>query len=171
MGEHHEGHAAGESLDVFLEPLELHGPEAPQAAGLVVQDVDQADEVDTLVIEALPPCARGPAEPAQVLLSAVREDVVLARYIEHPLCLGTLERFAHGVEGARLLRVSEVARMNDESRRRIDRFDARNRLLERAERILVRLALEADVGIADLDKAEAAGGVRAGRRGLTERRG
>ena len=61
--------------------------------------------------------------------------------------------------------------MNDEGRRGLDCLDARNRLLERAERILVGLALEADVRIADLDEAEAAGGVRAGRRGLTERRG
>ena len=171
MGEDHQGRAAGEPLDVLLEPVELRLPEATEPARLEVEHIDQADEVDALVVEALPPGARGPAEPAQILLPAVGEDVVLARYVEDPLRLGALERFAHGVEGARLLRVGEVARMNDEGRRRLDRLDARNRLLECAERILVGLALEADVRIADLDEAEAAGGVRAGRRGLTERRG
>ena len=114
MGEHHDRSAAREPLDVLLEPVELSLPKVPKAAGLEVEHIDQPDEVHPFVVEALPPCACGAAEPTRVLLASIGKDVVLARYVEDPLGLGTLECLGDGVEGARLLRVGDVTRVDDE---------------------------------------------------------
>src|SRR4029077_17676373 len=100
-----EGGAAGESLDVLLQPVELGLSEAPEPARLEVEHIDQPDEVHPFVVEALPAGARRSAEPAQVLCAPVGKNVVLTRYVEDPLSLGALERLGDGVEGARLLRV------------------------------------------------------------------
>src|SRR5260370_42624937 len=99
MSEHDDGRAAAEARDVLLEPVELRRSEVPQAAGLEVQNVDQADEVNALVVEALPSGPRGSPEPAEILLAAVREDVVLARTVEGPLDLGPLGPFGERVDG------------------------------------------------------------------------
>src|SRR4029077_19814009 len=114
MGKHDEGRAAGESLDILLEPVELGLSEASEPAGLEVEHIDQSDEVHPFVVEALPARAGWSAEPAQVIRAPVGKDVVLPRYVEDPLGLDTLERLGDGVEGARLLRVGDVAGMDDE---------------------------------------------------------
>src|SRR6266436_3814192 len=154
MREHDDGRAAAESLDVLLEPVELLRSEVPQATGLEVQDIDQADEVNAFVVEALPSGARGSPETAEILLTAVREDVVLARNVEGPIDLGPFDPFRDRVEGAGFLGVSDVAGVDDEGGCGVQRFDPGQRLLEGAERILVGFALEADVRVTDLDEAE-----------------
>ncbi len=154
MSEHDDGRAGAEALDVLLEPVELSRSEVPQAAGLEVQNVDQADEVNAFVVEALPSGARGSPETAEILLAAVREDVVLARNVEGPIDLGPFDPFRDRVEGAGFLGVSDVAGVDDEGGCGVQRFDPGQRLLEGAERILVGFALEADVRVTDLDEAE-----------------
>src|SRR5690242_8081990 len=45
-----DGRAALEPLQILFEPLELLVPERAQAARLEIDDVDEADEVDAVVV-------------------------------------------------------------------------------------------------------------------------
>src|SRR6266478_5672762 len=54
--------------------------------------------------------------------------------------------------------MSHIAGMNNEVRRRGQRVDLGNCLLERDERFLIRVLLEPHVGVADLDEREISGG-------------
>ena len=169
MSEDHDRRTAREPLDVALQPLELLGAQASETFGLVALHVDEADEVHAPVVEALPALAadRALAVAGEVFLAAVEEDVVLTGHVEHALGLHALEHLRHRVERPRLLGVREIARVKDEGRRCRQRVDPRDRLAERRRHVFVRLALEADVGVADLDEAEVAPGGRLG--GLCER--
>jgi hypothetical protein len=154
--EDHDRGAARERRQVPLEPLELIRAQAAELARLEVEHVDEPHEVHPAVVERLPAATR-PAhrEPVQVLGAAVREHVVLSRDVEGPLDAGALERLAHRVERARLLGVGDVAGVDQEGRLGVERLDARDRGLEGAQRVGIRRALEPDVGVADLDEAEA----------------
>ena len=67
----------------FLSQSSCSLPEHAQAAGLEVHHVDQADEMDAVVVEALPACPVRPLAVAiQVALAVVGEDVVLAGDVE-----------------------------------------------------------------------------------------
>jgi hypothetical protein len=102
----------------------------------------------------------------EVLLAAVLEDVVLAGNVEHLTGLGALERLGDRVEGAGLLSVGYVARVDEELGRGRQRVDTRDGFAERGHRLRVGRALEADVRVADLREAEAPGRRRLG--GLAE---
>src|SRR5262245_56119849 len=52
--EHDDGRAAREPLDVILEPFELFVAERAKAAGFEIHNVDQSDEVHSVLIETLP---------------------------------------------------------------------------------------------------------------------
>src|SRR5262249_13355888 len=145
------------------EPLDLILTERAHSLTLVLEHVDEPDEVRALVVEALPAALahRALAVPAQIFRAAVEKDVVLARHVEHALGLHGLEHLGERIEGARLLAVGLVARVDHEARRGPQRVAAIEQRLERRRRVAVRLALEADVRVADLHEAEAAGrGVR-----------
>ena len=67
------------ALQVVLQPLELLGAELAEAAGLEVHDVDQADEVHAVVVEAVPAGALGALAVAlEIELALLVDDVVLA---------------------------------------------------------------------------------------------
>ena len=158
MGEHDNGRAAGEPLHVLLEPLELLRAEVAEPRRLEARDVDQADEVGALVIEALPSGAQGPfAVAVEILLPAVGEDVVLAGHVEDTARPDALEVLGDRVERAGLLRMREVPSMEHEGWLGRQRIDPRDRLLHRTDHVLVRLAFKADVGVADLNEAEVPG--------------
>src|SRR4029450_5408039 len=157
----YDGRAVREPGHVTLEPRELLGAEVAEPSRLEVQHIDEADEVTALIVEALPAVARpSGGEPAEVLGAAVGEDVVLPWDVERLVSAGALERLGHDVECARLLRVRDIAGVDDKGGLRVERLDAGDRRFEAAQGVLVGLALEADVSVADLDKVEA------GRRGL-----
>src|SRR5262245_39982270 len=165
--EHDHGRAAGERGQVFSEPLDLIFAESAHALALVLEHIDEADEVRALVVEALPaaPADRALAVALEVFLAAVQEDVVLAWQIETVLGLQPLEDLGDGVEGAGLLAVRLIARVEHERRRGLERVDSLHDLLEGRRRVAVGLALETDVRVADLGKAKALGfGLRGGRR-------
>src|SRR5439155_9696191 len=83
VGVDDDGGAGGEPGDVLLEPVELLLAQRAQPVLLEVQDVDEADEVDAVVVEALPAAAGGPLAVArEVLRAVVAEDVVLAGDVE-----------------------------------------------------------------------------------------
>ena len=54
MREDHKGRARTETLHVVFEPFELLVSELTQTAGLEVEDVDQANEMDAILVEAVP---------------------------------------------------------------------------------------------------------------------
>ena len=155
--EHHDGRAGREPVQILLEPLELVLPERADAARLEGQDVHEPHEVDALVVEALPALAhRPPAVSVQVFLAAVGEDVVLARDVEHSADPDALERLGERVEGAGFLTVSQISGVQHELGRGPQRVDAVDGLLQASQHVLVGLAVESDVGVADLDEAEVA---------------
>ena len=85
MREDHDGRAALQPLDVLLQPRELLVPERTEPAGLEIHDIDQADEVDAVLIEAVPARAlRALAEPLQIAPGRRPRDVVFARGRRRP---------------------------------------------------------------------------------------
>ena len=117
-----------------------------------------------LVVEALPAAAtdRALAVAAQILLAAVEEHVVLARDVERALDTRALEDLGDRVERARLLAVRLVAGVKQERGHGAQRIHPVDHLLQGGGGVLVGLALEAHVRVADLHEPEAAlGGVRA----------
>src|SRR5260370_32131301 len=86
---------------VALEPFQLLVAELTQAAGLKVKDVDQCNEMDTILIETV--IARAFAFDAlqitfTVKLSAIVKHIVLSGNIENVLGPAALEHFIEGVE-------------------------------------------------------------------------
>src|SRR4029078_7834470 len=67
-------------LDIVGEPGELVGPEPSQAAGLEVDHIDEADEVNAVLVEAVPTRALGALAVAGEigLAQALVDDVMLA---------------------------------------------------------------------------------------------
>src|SRR3954464_7507628 len=81
--EDHDRRAARQPLDVALQPFELLVTERSQSTRLQIHDVHQADEVNTVLIEAVPPrteCSL--SEAIEITPSVVFEHVVFAWYIE-----------------------------------------------------------------------------------------
>src|SRR5437868_5727106 len=76
--EDHDWCAGFEVLNVIFQPFELLVTEGSQSASFEVHYVDQADEVNSLLVEAVPAGAfRTFAISFQELLSIVFEDVML----------------------------------------------------------------------------------------------
>src|SRR5262249_55577418 len=139
----------------LLQPLQLLAAEVAEAAGLQVDDVDQPDEVRSLVVEAVPAGAPGPLAVAGAVLPAVvAEDVVLAGDVEDLLHARALEHLVAGVELLRFRQVRDVAGVDQEVGRRLEGVDAGDRLPERAGDVGVLRLVEADVAVADLREME-----------------
>ena len=94
------------------------------------------------------------AVPFQVFLVAVAVEVVFAGNVEHLAGLDLLEEFGHRVELLRLGEVGEVARVQDERGRLGQGVDPGDRLPERAGDVLVGIAGESEVAVADLHERE-----------------
>ncbi len=73
--------------------------------------------------------------------------------IENVLGAAALEHLIEGVELLRLRQLGDISSMNQEGWRNGHRIDAIERNLERFGHIFVRIFGEADVAIADLQKA------------------
>src|SRR5262245_30515223 len=84
MSKHHDGRAAGKMLHIVFQPLQLLLAQATETTRLEVQDVDQANEMCALLIEAVPAATfRSLTVALQILLPVVAENVVLSRHVEH----------------------------------------------------------------------------------------
>src|SRR6516164_389743 len=59
VSEYHDRRAGRDSFHIVLQPLQLLVPQGAESAGLEVQHVNQADEMDPLLIEAVPACPFG----------------------------------------------------------------------------------------------------------------
>src|SRR4029077_8739471 len=145
------------TFHVVFEPFELLIAELTQAAGLKVQNVDQGDEMDTVLIETVP--ARAFAFdslqiPFTVKLSAIVKHIVLPGNIENILGPAALQYLIKGVELFGLRQLREVSGVDKESRRSGHRIDAIESNLERLRHIFVCVFAETDVTVADLKKAQ-----------------
>jgi hypothetical protein len=85
MREHNNRRRSRAAFDVLLQPLQLLVAEIAQAAGLEIDDIDQADEVHAVGVEAVPAGALGGLAIAVAInLALIRVDqVVLARHVVH----------------------------------------------------------------------------------------
>src|SRR5438046_1115998 len=97
--------ARSEIFHVCLEPFKLLVAELTKTASLKVQDVDQGNEMDTVLIETVPAGAfafDALQIPFTVKLSAIIEYVVLSGNIKNVLGPAALENLIEGVEFLRL---------------------------------------------------------------------
>src|SRR3984893_8371998 len=78
VGKEHYGGAGRAILEIVLQPLQLLVTKRSQASGFQIQDIHQTDEMDTLLIEAVPPCALCAFSIAlEILLAVVAKHVML----------------------------------------------------------------------------------------------
>src|SRR5947209_3366792 len=170
VGEDDEGGARRERLEILPQPVELLVTESAAHTRLVRQHVHETDEVDAAVVErsVAAVLVGAGAVAAQEFLAAIDGHVVLAGDVDDLLRPHGLQRLRERVEGAGLLSVGQVARVQHERRTRLERVEARDGVAQRAHRVLVGLAAEADVRVADLSEREVGAG---GRRLAEHRRG
>ena len=85
MGEDDDRRAVGFALEIVLEPGELFGAEIAEATAFQIDDVDETDEVNAAIIEAVPARTFGALAVAfEVGLAPLFvDDVVLARHVVH----------------------------------------------------------------------------------------
>ncbi len=116
VGEHDDRRRRGAALQVVFEPFELLGAEIAQAAGLEIDDVDEADEMHAVGVEPVPAGAFGAASVAIDVELLVRvEEVVLAGNVMH--VEPRLRDDLIGVVKLRFQRqMADVAGMNHEGR-------------------------------------------------------
>jgi hypothetical protein len=100
VGKHNDRVAGGLALEVRLEPLDLLRAELTKA--FERRDIGQADEVDVLMVEAVPaaPC-RLLTVTLQVHLAVVKGCIVLARDKENLLRFGAFQHSIEGIEFGR----------------------------------------------------------------------
>src|SRR5262249_10229587 len=97
-------------------------------------------------------------EALAILLSVVVEDIVLARHVKDLLGFAALQNLLQRVELLGFGEMRQVAGVQHERGRVGQRVDFGHRLAQRRGDVLVRLLAEADMAVADLNKAE----IRAG---------
>ena len=138
------------ALEVVLQPFELLVAEIAQSAGLEIDDVDEADEMHAVGVEAVPARAFGAATVAvAVELHVLVEDVMFARHVMH-VEPGLRDDAVGVVELGRLGEMGDIAGMNDEGWLHAQSLDLVDRFLERAERVGIGRLVEPDMAVADL---------------------
>src|SRR6266480_4390776 len=149
--------ARSEIFHVCLEPFKLLVAELTKTAGLKVQYVDQSNEMDAVLIEAVPAGAfafDALQIPFTVKLSAIIEYIMLSRHVENVLCTAALEHLIERVELLRLRQLRDISRVDKEGRRSRHRVDAIERNLECRCDILIRVLIESNMAVANLQKAK-----------------
>src|SRR6476620_368703 len=155
MGEDDDRRRVRFVLDIVGEPGELGGPEPPKAAGLEVDYVDEGNEVNAVIVEAVPTRALGALTVtgeiglAQVLV----DDVMLAGNVVN-IELGLTDQLIGIVEFVGLGEMGDIAGMDNEGRVRLQFFDLTDGLAKRAERIRIGRFIEADMAVANMRKGE-----------------
>src|SRR5207247_1268953 len=117
MRKKHYRRAARKSGDVFAEPVDLRRAKRSEPAGFEIEHVDETDEMDAGVVEAVPSAALCvPSVTSEVRSSVVGCDVVLARHVEDPIGPYAFQYFVGGIEFFGFGELSDVASVKNESR-------------------------------------------------------
>src|SRR5262249_27610784 len=113
VSEDHDRDAVGEAREVGAQPGELIVSQDPEAlAGTLARDVDEADEMHSVVVEAVPALAFGARAETLQVFRLVADDVVFAGDAEDLADLGFLEDLRDGVELPGGREVGQVAGMD-----------------------------------------------------------
>jgi hypothetical protein len=119
VGEHDERRAAGEPGDIVFEPVQLVLAEAAQARRLEVEDIDEPDEMHTLIVKALPAVPRGSfAVTLPKLLPPIGKDVMLAGHVKYLAGFDALEDLSKRVKRPGFLAMGEAPSVEEKGRRR-----------------------------------------------------
>ena len=147
---------AGTIFQIGFQPLQLILAQRAQAVLLDVHHVHETDEVNAIMVETIPALAFGVfSEAVEIGFAIVAGDIMFAGHVKNLLGFYGLHQLVNGVEFICAGQMGKIARMQDKIRRDRHRVDARNRLLERANHVLVdRFLVEADVRVADLHKTK-----------------
>src|SRR5438034_5811334 len=92
--------------------------------------------------------------PFTIELSTTVEHVMLSRNVKDVLCPAALQHLIESVELFRLRQLRNISRMNEEGWARWHRIDAIKSNFEGCSDIFIRLFTEADMTVADLQKAK-----------------
>src|SRR5579864_6304494 len=118
MRKQNDGRAALQVFNIFLQPFELLVTEAAQAARLQVHDIHQADEMSTVMVEAVPAIAHGTlSKTLAILLPVIVEHIMLAGNIKDAASLQPLKRLVESVEFCVFGELSKIAGVQHKSRR------------------------------------------------------
>src|SRR5207247_1071357 len=141
-------------LEVALQPFELLVAEIPQASGLEIDNVYEADEMHAVGVEAIPARTFRTATVAvAVELHVFVENVMFARNVMH-VEPGLRDDAVGVVEFGWLGEMGDIAGVNDEGWLDRKRIDLVQRFLERADSVRVRRLVESDMAVADLQEGQ-----------------
>ena len=152
--------ARSEIFHVCLEPFKLLVAELTKTAGLKVQYVDQSNEMDAVLIEAVPTGTFGfdvLEVSFAVEFASIVEHIMLAGNMENVFGSATPENFIKGVELLRLRQLRDISCVDQEGRRGRHRVNAIESNLKCLGNILVRLLVKPNMAVANLQKAEIGG--------------
>src|SRR5205823_12145770 len=102
---------------IGFEPLELLIAKLPQAAGLKIKDVDQADEMDAILVKTIPARALGFDAlqiPFTVKFTSIVAHIMLSGNIENVFGSAALKYFIKGVELLGLRQLGNVSCVDKE---------------------------------------------------------
>src|SRR5258708_37722819 len=155
MCKEHDRSAGRAALEIGLKPLQLVVTERPHASSFQIGDIDETNEMHTLVIKAVPPTTLCTFSIAlEILLAVVAEHVMLTRHKIDLFGGRSLQCLVKRVEFTRLRELAQIAGVNDEIRFVGQRVDLVDRPLQSCGDVGVSWLVKADVAVADLDKAE-----------------
>src|SRR5437867_8075648 len=118
MCKHHDRCAAGKSTHIVFQPCELILAQNPQPALGDIHHVDEANEVDTALVEAEPAAALGAFAVARAeFLAIVTDHIVFAGHIKNLTSLCGFEKLIQRVEFRWLGKMRQVPGVQNEIRR------------------------------------------------------
>src|SRR6266404_5178077 len=155
--------AARKPLNIFFQPCQLvvsqltesASPEAGSSSLFEGQDIVQPNKMNSFIIEASPPLALSSFSISlKKNFSVIREHVMLAGNVIHLARLRTLKHLRRRVELVWCRKMCNIASVNQKCGLLFQSVDSVHGLLESLRNILVRLFVESDMTVTDLDEAE-----------------
>src|SRR6478672_2091135 len=134
MGEDDDRRRVRFVFDIIGEPGQLVGPKPSKSAGLEVDHVDEANEVNAVIVEAVPTHSLGAlAVTGEIgLAQALVDDVMLPGNVVN-VELGLTDQLIGIVEFVGLGEMGDIAGMDHEGRVRLQFFDLADGLTKRAD--------------------------------------
>src|SRR5262249_14422535 len=142
-------------LEIVGEPGELVGSKPSKAASLEINHIDEPDEVDAMVVEAVPTLPLGSfAVAVEISLAhTLIHEVVLAGNVVN-VELGLADDLLSIVELVSPGEMRDIARVDHKGWTKLHRLNLADGFAKRAKRVWIGRFVEADMAIADLQKAK-----------------